>query len=147
MATPAETRPPPLAATDRDAIEQRLRRFFAADPRGAAAVYLFGSTARDTARRDSDVDVAVLLQEDPPRTLAGLRVDLQHDLQELLGLPVELVVLNHRSADFIHHVLSDGRLLLDHDPERRIFFEVRARNEYFDLLPFLRRYRRLEPAH
>jgi predicted nucleotidyltransferase len=146
METTAETRPAPFAATDRVAIERQVRRFFADDPRGAAAVYLFGSVARGTARRDSDVDVAVLLEEDPPRTLAGLRFDLQGELEELLGLPVELVVLNHRSADFIHHVLSDGLLVLDHDPESRIAFEVRARNEYFDLLPFLRRYRRMEPA-
>jgi hypothetical protein len=32
-------------------------------------------------------------------------------------------------------------LLLQPDPSARIAFEVRARNEYFDLLPFLQRYR------
>jgi hypothetical protein len=40
-------------------------------------------------------------------------------------------------------VLRDGLLVLDRDPSVRIRFEVRARNEYFDLLPFLLRYRRL----
>lgn len=32
----------------------------------------------------------------------------------------------------------------DRDPGARIRFEARARNEYFDLLPFLERYRRMD---
>jgi hypothetical protein len=30
----------------------------------------------------------------------------------------------------------------DRNPSARIRFEVKARNEYFDLLPYLRQYRR-----
>ena len=59
-------------------------------------------------------------------------------------MPVDLVVLNRAQPDLIHRVLRDGRLILDRDPGRRIAFEVRSRNDYFDLLPFLRRYRRQE---
>jgi predicted nucleotidyltransferase len=54
----------------------KLEQFFAADARGTAAVHLFGSIARGSSREDSDVDVAVLLEQDPPRTLAGLPVEL-----------------------------------------------------------------------
>lgn len=54
---------------DAAAIEQTLREFFARAPHGAAAVYLFGSQARGTARDRSDVDVGVLFEEDPPRVL------------------------------------------------------------------------------
>ncbi len=39
-------------------------------------------------------------------------------------------------------MLRDGILVVDRDPSRRIEFEVRRRNEYFDLLPVLREYRR-----
>jgi hypothetical protein len=38
-------------------------------------------------------------------------------------------------------VLRDGRLLVDRDPSARIAFEVRTRNEAFDLEPILARYR------
>jgi len=55
------------------------------------------------------------------------------------------VVLNRAPVDLVHRVLRDGILLLDRDPSGRIRFEVRARNEYFDLLPHLRRYRRMQP--
>jgi hypothetical protein len=41
--------------------------------------------------------------------------------------------------------LRDGRVVLDRDASARIRFEVKSRNEYFDLLPFLRRYR-ADPA-
>jgi len=45
-------------------------------------------------------------------------------------------------TDLVHRVLRDGSLLVDRDKPMRIRFEVDARNRYFDLQPFLRRYRR-----
>jgi predicted nucleotidyltransferase len=108
--------------------------------------YLFGSCARGDAVARSDVDVAVLFATDPPRTLDGLHLDLADDLSAALGRRVDLVVLNRAPVDLIHRVLRDGVLLIDRDPAVRIRFEVRARNEYFDLLPHLQRYRRVDPA-
>jgi len=55
-----------------------------------------------------------------------------------------VVVLNDAPADLVHRVLRDGVLVLETDRSARIRFEVAKRNEYFDLLPILRRYRRLE---
>ena len=125
----------------REEIESRLRASLSA--RGnVLAAYLFGSVARGTATTASDVDVAVLLTADPPRTLDGLHLGLEDDLERALGVPVQLVVLNRALCDLVHRVLRDGILLLDRDPGRRIRFEVDARNRYFDLQPFLRRYRR-----
>lgn len=118
-------------------------RFFEGRAAGVAAVYLFGSVARGTATRASDLDVAVLFASPPPRTLAGRHFDLEANLQETMGMPVQLVVLNDAPCDLVHRVLRDGRLLVDRDPSARIRFEVQARNEYFDLKPFLDRYRRV----
>lgn len=127
----------------RDQIEARLQTALAAQS-DVVAAYLFGSVARGTATPASDVDVAVLLTADPPRTVDGLRLGLEGELERGLGLPVQLVVLNRAPCDLIHRVLRDGILLLDRDPGARIRFEVDARNRYFDLQPFLRRYRRLD---
>jgi hypothetical protein len=55
---------------------------------------------------------------------------------------VDLVVLNHAPADLAHRVLRDAVLVSERNPSARIRFEVRSRNEYFDLEPILRRYRR-----
>ena len=125
-----------------DTIAAQLRAFFARHPDAVAAVYLFGSVARGTVTEASDVDVAVLLEEDPPRTLSAGRADLADALERALERPVDLVVLNHAPVDLIHRVLRDGRLVMDQGPSARIRFEVRARNEYFDLKPTLDLYRR-----
>jgi predicted nucleotidyltransferase len=113
-----------------------------ADVPGLVAAWLFGSTARGTASARSDLDVAVLLREAPPATLEGLLFDLQFALEERLGRRADVVVLNEAPVDLVHRVLRDGRLLLERDRSARIRFEVRARNEYFDLLPVLHQYRR-----
>ena len=130
---------------DRPTVERVVRSFFDRHPAGVDTVYLFGSVARGDTRDTSDVDLAVLFGRDPPRTLDGLGLDLADALQAELGVPVQIVVLNTAPCDLIHRVLRDGRLLVDRAPSSRIGFEVRARSEYFDLKPFLDRYRRTSP--
>lgn len=126
-------------------LQERVREFFSAEP-AVVAVYLFGSTARGTAKAGSDVDVAVLFDAPPASTLMGPRLTLGGRLEQMLKRPVDLVVLNSASADLVHRVLRDGDLLLDRDPSRRIRFEVARRNEYFDLQPVRDAYRRT-PRH
>ena len=53
-----------------------------------------------------------------------------------------MVALNRASPDLVHRVLRDGRLVLGCDRSARIRFEVRSRNEYFDMEPIRRLYRR-----
>ena len=55
---------------------------------GVVRLALFGSTARDTARPDSDVDVLVAF--DGPAT-SERYFGLQFYLEDLLGRPVDLV--------------------------------------------------------
>ncbi len=122
-------------------LEHALRTFFATDPRGASCVYLYGSQARGTARPSSDVDLGVLFETPRPPGYAGLPLDLEAALEEHLGLPVQVVDLERVPVDLFHRVLRDGRLMLERDRSRRVEFEVRRRNEYFDLLPILQAYR------
>ncbi|HVR41761.1 MAG TPA: nucleotidyltransferase domain-containing protein [Thermoanaerobaculia bacterium] len=124
-------------------VEQALREFFARDPHGAVAVYLFGSVGRMEARADSDVDVGVLFEKIPPSTLDSMPFQLDGELEELLRTEVDVVSLNTASADLRYRVIRDGRIVLDADRSRRLAFEVATRNEYWDLLPILRRVRRM----
>lgn len=128
---------------DSAAVEAAVRRALTRRPSDAVAVYLFGSVARNEASGASDVDLAVLLRRDSPPTLDGLGLDLAGDLEADLGVPVDVVILNGAPVDLAYRVLRDGRLLHDSDPSARIRFEVRTRNEYFDLKPMLDRYRRV----
>jgi hypothetical protein len=125
------------------AVRRKLTDALHGEESGLVCAYLFGSAARGEDRPGSDLDVAVLFRDDPPRTLAGLHLDLADRLTGALGgRRVDLVVLNRAPVDLVHRVLRDGVLLLERDRSARIRFEVRARNEYFDLLPHLERYRR-----
>ena len=134
-----------IPAMDPATIETRLRDFLAAraEEEGIAAAYLFGSVARGTARPGSDVDVGILYFEDPPQTLEGLGLLLEGDMEKLLGLPVQLVVLNRAPVDLIFRVLRDGKLLVERDRSKRVRFEVKSRFDYWDLEPYLRMYRRM----
>jgi uncharacterized protein len=84
----------------------------------------------------------VLLLHSPQPTLEGQPLDLAEGLEGALGRDVDLVVLNEAPADLVHRVLRDGQLVFEADRSARIRFEVRRRNEYFDLLPILTEYRR-----
>ena len=124
-------------------LAARLRAFFEARPERFAAVYLFGSEARGTATPTSDVDVAVLFGSVRPGTLAAQPYELEDDLAGWLGRPVQVIVLDGAPPDLVHRVLRDGMLVAERDRSARIRFEVAARNAYFDLKPFLDRYRRI----
>jgi len=75
-------------------------------------------------------------------SLAGLKTALAEDLEERVGRCVDLLVLDHQPQDLVHRGLRDGLLVLENNRSARIRFEVTARNEYVDVLPMLRRYRR-----
>lgn len=126
-----------------ETLIKRLQMFFDRDHMGVVCVYLYGSMARGEAHRGSDIDIAVLYAEPPPSTLEGLGLDLGSALEQYTGRPVDVVVLNRAPVDLVHRVLRDGELLCDRDPSARIRFEVQARSAYFDLLPYLRQYRRV----
>lgn len=127
-------------------LKQLLAEELAAVDDRLLAAYLFGSVARGMDSPSSDVDVGILLQTASSDELNGLRLTLEGDLERALRQRTQVVVLNNAPPDLVHRVLRDGRLLLDRDRGARIRFEVRTRNEYFDLLPILNRYRRREAA-
>lgn len=122
------------------AVVERLRALVAGAPDEVSTVYVFGSIARGSAA-PGDVDLAVIVRPDPPAALADRLADLEADLTRDLQIPVQIVVANSAPPDLLHRVLRDGQVILDRDSGIRIRFEVHTRNQYFDLLPFLTRYR------
>jgi predicted nucleotidyltransferase len=94
---------------------------------GLAAVYLFGSRAREDAGPDSDIDLAVLTLDnlDPVE-----RWKLQEDLAARAHQNVDLVDLRRASTVMRVQVLRDGRLLADVQPSVRASFEATALSAY-----------------
>lgn len=124
-------------------LQEELRAIVETAPADVVAVYLYGSRARGTASSGSDIDIGVLLKGVPPSRLRSTARTIESDIEKAVHIPVEAVVLNTASPDLIHRVLRDGILLLDRDRAARIRFEIQARNEYFDLAPIRRLYRRI----
>jgi len=121
--------------------ERIIANYFREKP-GVAAVYRFGSVAKGRPGRGSDVDIGVLWQIAPAATLFDQPFGAEADLTEQFSRTVQVVVMNRAPSDLVHRILRDGILVLEQDKSRRIAFEVRSRNEYFDLLPILREYRK-----
>jgi predicted nucleotidyltransferase len=108
------------------------------------AAWLFGSVARGDDHADSDVDVGLLLASGPPASIADhvALTDLADELQAVTQRHVDVVALNAAHPELVHRVLRDGILLQETDSRRRILFEVKARNEFFDMQPIWTAYRR-----
>ncbi len=122
-------------------VVQRVREIVEADP-DLQAAWLFGSFARGEAHAGSDVDVAILTADGPPKTLDDLPVDLEDAIAEATGRPVQIVHMRGAPSDLVHRIMAEGILLLDRDRSARIRFEVDARNRYWDMLPIWNEYRK-----
>jgi hypothetical protein len=125
-------------------LSESVRGHFAdSGVRGIASVYLFGSAARGRMHRESDVDVAVLLDRSvyPSRVdRSELRVRLSADLAASTGIDaIDLVVLNDLPPTFARSIVLDGTRLLRADPalDHRFIRDIQLRAA--DLEPFLRR--------
>ena len=115
-------------------LDESIAAVLSTNP-SVVAAWVFGSIARGTAREDSDLDVAILLA--PPAAAEQQRAlyDLAARLEQVAGRPVDLVVLGDHDPIIAHRVLSEGRLVLCRDRERRIDFESRIHMRYMDWAP------------
>jgi predicted nucleotidyltransferase len=121
------------------ALDERAvaRLTSALDRPEVVAAFLIGSQARGSAGPLSDVDVAIL---HTPGLTARERLDLRLSLAASAGAAlgterIDIVLLNGAPPLLRHRALRDGIRLLDHDPKKRIDFEVRTLNDYVDTEP------------
>lgn len=104
------------------------------------AVYLFGSAARGTRGKRSDVDIAVLTR---PRETSQRRsrslVEYVQAACDALGTDNVDVVLLHRAPIALRHeVFREGKPLLVRDPEALTRFRLESSREYLDTIPLRR---------
>ena len=112
---------------------------------GAALLYLHGSTARGEIHRDSDLDLAVLLDWKAfPTRLARseARVGLLSAFMAATGRnDVDLVVLNDVTPILARSVVTEGRLLFCRDPDEELAFRTKTLLMAIDLEIFLAKFR------
>lgn len=72
---------------------------------GAGSVRVFGSAARGTRHPDSDLDL--LVQMEPGRSLLDY-IALQQDLEDLLGISVDVVTEKALHPHIRQHILDEA---------------------------------------
>jgi len=115
--------------------EMKIKSCFS-ERRKVLCVYLFGSTATDKDNRFSDMDIAVLFNNDVLRkTYTQRQLCIMDDLSRILDKNVDVIVLNTANTFLKFQILKTGQKICESTdrPERN--FEARTITEYFDFLP------------
>jgi predicted nucleotidyltransferase len=107
------------------------------------AALLYGSRASEQAHDESDIDIAVLLDEAPD---SSQRKQLLWTLlgalgQELRSDRIDLVLLNEAPPKLAFHVLKHGRVAFVRDPVEFHRFQVRTYSRHADYQPVERWFR------
>ena len=107
------------------------------------AVYLFGSRADGTYRSDSDIDLSIMVNPELDKVEAfDLKLDVAVELEELLGIKVDVVVFSFADLRLKHQILR-GQLLVGKKNIYRIEKEAEAVREYLDMKPRYEYYEKL----
>ena len=110
-----------------------LRHILEAEQRVAYAL-LFGSSARGTARPESDADVAVELRAGAARDVRFLGA-LAARLESAIGRPVDLVLLDEAPAPLAYRIFRDGHLIVELDHSALVARKARVLLDYLDWKP------------
>jgi predicted nucleotidyltransferase len=117
---------------------ERIIRYFE-DRAEVSALYLFGSTAKGKSMRESDIDIAVLL--DKPELK---KKDIERFRKKYYGAsphfslhPVDIVILNSSPTFLKYQVIKTGKVLFDRNRKLRVNFTERTINDYLDFKPNL----------
>lgn len=111
--------------------------------RGVLFCYLFGSQATKNAVSESDVDLAVYFDQKLVKDFFEKRLELIAATSKALKKEADIVVLNTAPPFLRYVVLKEGELIFERNKRnkgKRIDFELKSINEYFDFKPVLEKY-------
>ena len=128
-----------MTAIRKEQIESKLLLFFS-ERKEVLFAYLFGSVAKESAGRLSDIDIAVYLDPVmiPEAGGYGYQSELIVELQAILKDKVDLVVLNEAPTVLRFQVLKSGSLIYCASEAERRKFHENTMNKYLDLKPLLK---------
>lgn len=118
----------------------QIVKYFKKKPK-VAAVYLYGSYARGDAKKDSDIDLGVVLKGKRFYQFNETnKLNLSTELSTLLKQKVKTQNLAACPVEFAYKVISERKLIHSADEKARIAFEEKLFRNYFDLKPALDEY-------
>ena len=117
-----------------DSIRRKVRGYFLKKPEVLSA-YLYGSQASGAFRKDSDVDIAVVLK--PARNLQSFAKILKYrsGLEDLLKKDVDVIVVNNADRFLALQVFSKGMPVYESNHARAEDYKWRLVAEAWDYLP------------
>jgi len=121
-------------------IKHKIRPIFEKD-RDVLFGYIFGSQVTGKTDFESDVDIAVFLDEKRVKDMFKKRLSLIGKLEGVLKKTTEVVVLNEiKSIFFKFVIIKEGRVVFERDHSQRVDFELKTMQDYYDYEPFLDAY-------
>lgn len=95
--------------------------------------YLFGSMAKNTNNKMSDIDIALLFKTDyNSKDDVFIRGDLMEMGLEFFKTPVDIISLNRAPLSLKYEVIKDDKLIWEVSHSDRVDFEVSILREYLD---------------
>lgn len=96
-------------------------------------LYLFGSYASGTASDNSDIDVAVFVDDSAYRDDPLIDLKIGVLLEDQLGKSVDVVVMNRVSPILQHEVLRSGKRMFERSAQNRRIYELMSFKNYLDV--------------
>jgi predicted nucleotidyltransferase len=116
-------------------LDQKIKYVMARHPSVDLAI-LFGSMAKDRARNDSDLDIAIASSS---TLTAQTHIAIIEDLALVVGRPVDLIDLDRIHNPLLQQILTKGRRVLCQDRTRYAELLLRMVYEEADVMPYYRR--------
>ncbi len=116
-------------------IERIIHYFKGTDE--VSALYIFGSVGEGRKTGESDIDIAVLIDESKlqRKNFELLKRKYYAASPAFSMRPVDIVILNTAPPFLKYQVLKTGRILFDRNRKFRVRFTERAITEYLDYKP------------
>lgn len=90
-------------------------------------IYLFGSASRNELRKDSDIDIAFLTDNDIDPYECFMKAQ---ELADIFKRDVDLINLNTSSTVFKVQVVGNGKRIYCSNDTKRMYFEMRTFKSY-----------------
>ena len=103
---------------------------------GIKLLYVFGSYAKGSNNKNSDIDIAVLVNDNYKPMY---KLYMIGDLTSIFKRDdIDLVILNGANPVLRHQVIKYGKIIYEESLEEKVIFEAKVLSVYMDMEPFRR---------
>jgi uncharacterized protein len=128
-----------IDAVQKEMVIKNIREILKKVEPEVISAYIFGSFVEEN--KFSDIDLALLFKTQIDKPL-DFEIALEILLEDSIGYPFDVRVLNGAPLSFCQVVFRNGKLIVDSKPNFRSDFTGNILKQYFDFSYFRQRYLR-----